>query len=281
MLSYRHAFHAGNHADVLKHYIQTQILSYFNQKDKSYWYIDTHSGAGVYSLTEGYATKNAEFESGIARLWNRDDLPESLAEYVNVVRTLNPDGKLTLYPGSPYVADQMLRPTDRLRLFELHSSDSKLLQANFAESGRRVAVIAGDGFAGIKAVLPPPPRRGVTLIDPPYEDKNDYDYVIDMLHEALGRFATGTYAIWYPQLQRAEAKQLPEELKKLGVNSWLHVALSVQSPSADGFGMYGSGMFILNPPWTLANTLRETMPYLVKVLGQNKGAKYILEEKTA
>lgn len=281
MLSYRHAFHAGNHADVLKHYIQTQILSYFNQKDKSYWYIDTHSGAGVYSLTEGYATKNAEFESGIARLWNRDDLPESLAEYVNVVRALNPDGKLTLYPGSPYVADQMLRPTDRLRLFELHSSDSKLLQANFAESGRRVAVIAGDGFAGIKAVLPPPPRRGVTLIDPPYEDKNDYDYVIDMLHEALGRFATGTYAIWYPQLQRAEAKQLPEELKKLGVNSWLHVALSVQSPSADGFGMHGSGMFILNPPWTLANTLRETMPYLVKVLGQNKGAKYILEEKTA
>ncbi|QBC42816.1 23S rRNA (adenine(2030)-N(6))-methyltransferase RlmJ [Iodobacter fluviatilis] len=281
MLSYRHAFHAGNHADVLKHYIQTQILSYFNQKDKSYWYIDTHSGAGVYSLTEGYATKNAEFESGIARLWNRDDLPESLAEYVNVVRALNPDGKLTLYPGSPYVADQILRPTDRLRLFELHSSDSKLLQANFAESGRRVAVIAGDGFAGIKAVLPPPPRRGVTLIDPPYEDKNDYDYVIDMLHEALGRFATGTYAIWYPQLQRAEAKQLPEELKKLGVNSWLHVALSVQSPSADGFGMHGSGMFILNPPWTLANTLRETMPYLVKVLGQNKGAKYILEEKTA
>lgn len=281
MLSYRHAFHAGNHADVLKHYIQTQILSYFNQKDKSYWYIDTHSGAGVYSLTEGYATKNAEFESGIARLWNRDDLPESIAEYVDVVRALNPDGKLTLYPGSPYVADQILRPTDRLRLFELHSSDSKLLQANFAESGRRVAVIAGDGFAGIKAVLPPPPRRGVTLIDPPYEDKNDYDYVIDMLHEALGRFATGTYAIWYPQLQRAEAKLLPEELKKLGVNSWLHVALSVQSPSADGFGMHGSGMFILNPPWTLAQTLRETMPYLVKVLGQDKGAKYILEEKTA
>ncbi|MDW5417802.1 23S rRNA (adenine(2030)-N(6))-methyltransferase RlmJ [Iodobacter sp. CM08] len=281
MLSYRHAFHAGNHADVLKHYIQTQILSYFNQKDKSYWYIDTHSGAGVYSLREGYATKNAEFESGIARLWNRDDLPESIAEYVDVVRALNPDGKLTLYPGSPYVADQILRPTDRLRLFELHSSDSKLLQANFAESGRRVAVIAGDGFAGIKAVLPPPPRRGVTLIDPPYEDKNDYDYVIDMLHEALGRFATGTYAIWYPQLQRAEAKLLPEELKKLGVNSWLHVALSVQSPSADGFGMHGSGMFILNPPWTLAQTLRETMPYLVKVLGQDKGAKYILEEKTA
>ncbi|STR45619.1 23S rRNA (adenine(2030)-N(6))-methyltransferase RlmJ [Iodobacter fluviatilis] len=281
MLSYRHAFHAGNHADVLKHYIQTQILSYFNQKDKSYWYIDTHSGAGVYSLTEGYATKNAEFESGIARLWERDDLPESIAEYVDVVKALNPDGKLNLYPGSPYVADQLLRPTDRLRLFELHSSDSKILKENFAEAGRRVAVIAGDGFAGIKAVLPPPPRRGVTLIDPPYEDKNDYDYVINMLHEALSRFATGTYAIWYPQLQRAESKQLPEELKKLGVNSWLHVALSVQSPSADGFGMHGSGMFILNPPWTLAATLRETMPYLVKILGQGKGAKYILEEKTA
>lgn len=281
MLSYRHAFHAGNHADVLKHYIEVQILSYFNQKDKSYWYIDTHAGAGVYSLKEGYATKNAEFESGIARLWQRDDLPESLAEYVDVVRALNPDGELRLYPGSPYVADQMLRPTDRLRLFELHSSDSKILQENFAEAGRRVAVIPSDGFAGIRGVLPPPPRRGVTLIDPPYEDKNDYDYVIDMLHEALGRFATGTYAIWYPQLQRAEARLLPEELKKLGAKNWLHVALSVQSPSADGFGMYGSGMFILNPPWTLAATLRETMPYLVKILGQDRGAKYILEEQAA
>jgi 23S rRNA (adenine2030-N6)-methyltransferase len=197
MLSYRHAFHAGNHADVLKHYIQTQILSYFNQKDKSYWYIDTHSGAGVYSLREGYATKNAEFESGIARLWDRDDLPESIAEYVDVVKALNPDGKLTLYPGSPYVADQLLRPTDRLRLFELHSSDSKILKENFAEAGRRVAVIAGDGFAGIKGVLPPPPRRGVTLIDPPFEDKNDYDYVIEMLEDSLRRFATGTYAVWY------------------------------------------------------------------------------------
>ncbi|BAK77583.1 protein of unknown function [Pseudogulbenkiania sp. NH8B] len=278
MLSYRHAFHAGNHADVLKHFVEVELLRYLGQKDKPYWYVDTHAGAGCYSLEEGYATKNAEFESGIARLWQRDDLPEALAGYVEVVRRLNPDGRLRLYPGSPLVASEVMPAGDKLRLFELHPTDSQILQNNFADAGRRVQVQAANGFEGIKAILPPPPRRALVLIDPPYEDKRDYQHVVTALKEGLKRFATGTYAVWYPCLQRQEAKELPQQLKKLPVKSWLNVTLSVQSPSKDGFGMHGSGMFILNPPWTLHATLQQVMPYLVEVLGLDKEAGFTLEQ---
>ncbi|OGS91982.1 MAG: 23S rRNA (adenine(2030)-N(6))-methyltransferase RlmJ [Gallionellales bacterium GWA2_60_18] len=279
MLSYRHAFHAGNHADVLKHLVEVQLLRYLAQKDKPFWYIDTHAGAGCYELDRGYATQNAEFEGGIARLWQRDDLPASLAEYVALVRHFNPDGQLKLYPGSPLVALQLLREQDRMRLFELHPTDSELLQQNFAGHGAQVLIQAADGFGALKALLPPPPRRALVLIDPPYEDKQDYRHVVAALREGLKRFASGVYAVWYPQLQRAEARHLPEQLKQLPVKSWLHVALSVQAPSEDGFGMHGSGMFVLNPPWTLHGVLQETMPYLARHLGQNGEGAFFLEMK--
>lgn len=279
MLSYRHAFHAGNHADVLKHFIEVQLLRYLAQKDKPFWYIDTHAGAGCYSLASGYATQNAEFESGIARLWNRADLPAPLAEYVTLVKRLNPDGLMKLYPGSPLVALELLREQDKARMFELHPCDSEILNENFAAYGSKVLIQTADGFGALKALLPPPPRRALVLIDPPYEDKKDYQHVVAALGEGLKRFSNGIYAVWYPQLQRAEARQLPEQLKRLPVKSWLHVALRVQSPSEDGFGMYGSGMFILNPPWTLHGELKQVMPFLVKVLGQDDGAGFELEFK--
>ena len=283
MLSYRHAFHAGNHADVLKHFIQVQLLRYMTQKDKPFWYIDTHAGAGCYALDSGYATQNAEYESGIARLWLRDDLPATLAEYVGLVKRFNPDGQLKLYPGSPLVALEMLREQDRMRLFELHPSDNEILRENFAERiavhEARVLVQAADGFGALKALLPPPPRRALVLIDPPYEDKQDYRRVATALREGLKRFASGVYAVWYPQLQRAESKQLPGQLKEIPAKNWLHVALSVRAPGADGFGMCGSGIFIVNPPWVLHGILQETMPYLVKHLGQDEQAAFILEHQ--
>ena len=279
MLSYRHAFHAGNHADVLKHFIEVQLLRYLAQKDKPFWYIDTHAGAGCYELETGYATQNAEFESGIERLWNRDDLPAPLAEYVALVKHINPDGLMKLYPGSPLVAQKLLRGQDRMRLFELHPADHEILQENFAAQSHSVLIQKTDGFGALKALLPPPPRRALVLIDPPYEEKQDYQRVLTALNEGLKRFANGVYAVWYPQLQRAEARQLPGHLKQLPVKSWLHVALSVQAPSAEGFGMHGSGMFILNPPWTLHAELKQVMPYLVKVLGQDEGASFELEFK--
>ena len=277
MLSYRHAFHAGNHADVLKHFVELHLLQYLNQKDKPYWMIDTHAGAGLYALDQGYAVKNAEYMSGIARLMQRDDLPAALAEYVALVRGLNPDGELKIYPGSPWVAMQVLRPQDQLRLFELHPTDSKVLHENFASAGRRVRIEASDGFAGLKALLPPAPRRALVLIDPPYEEKQDYQRVPAALKDALKRFETGTYAVWYPLLQRHESQHFAESLKRLPAKSWLNVSLTVNTPSADGFGMHGSGMFVLNPPWTLMSTLKTVMPYLTRVLGQDTGAAYILE----
>ncbi len=280
MLSYRHAFHAGNHADVLKHLILVQLIHYLKQKDKPFWVIDTHAGAGIYALESVYAKKLNECETGIRRLWSRADLPASLAQYVDLVRQANPDGKLRNYPGSPWLALHAMRDQDRLRLFELHSSDVRLLQENFREAGRRVTIEATDGFAGLKALLPPPPRRALILIDPSYEMREDYQHVLHALRDNLPRFTTGLYALWYPQLARIESKQLPEKLKRLVGKNWLHVALSVRTPATDGVGMYGSGMFIVNPPWTLHAMLKETLPYLVNTLGQDEGAGFILEQKT-
>ena len=291
MLSYRHAFHAGNHADVLKHAVTIQLLQYLGQKDAPYMYIDTHAGAGVYALDSGEATKNAEFDTGITRLWGRKDLPPALADYMALIKGMNPSGKLRLYPGSPYCAEKTMREQDRLRLFELHPRDVKMLVENFRKleaheaaqgrpapvRGKRVMVSHADGFTGLKALLPPPSRRGLVLIDPPYEVKEDYKRVKQTLEDALGRFATGIYAVWYPVLQRMEARQMPDKLKRLPANGWLNVTLSISAPVPDGFGLYASGMFILNPPWTLEPMLRELMPWLVKALGRDAGATFTLE----
>jgi len=292
MFSYRHAFHAGNHADVLKHFIQVQLHKYMNQKDAAYTYIDTHAGAGVYALDSAQAIRSGEYVDGIARLWERDDLPPALAEYVEVVRKLNPSGKLRWYPGSPWVADAEARLEDRLRLFELHPADTRVLaenvrklEAHHAEQGerargRRILVDHADGFHGLKALLPPPSRRALVLVDPPYEVKLDYKHVRDALEEALKRFPGGMYAVWYPVLQRMESRQFADRLKRLPAKEWLHVTLSVAGPRPDGNGLHSSGMFILNPPYTLEAILRETMPYLVQVLGQDAGATFRIEKGT-
>jgi len=291
MLSYRHAFHAGNHADVLKHMVIIQLMRYLGQKDPAYMVIDTHAGAGVYALDGDYASKNAEYETGIAKLWDRKDLPAMVKEYVDLVRSLNPSGKMRYYPGSPYCAEKTMREQDRLRLFEMHPSEVKVLEDNFrkleahaaaqgqrpAARGKRVMVYRGDGFQGLKALLPPPSRRGLVLIDPPYEDKRDYTHVAQVLADALTRFPTGTYAVWYPVLHRNESRQLPERLKRLGAKSWLNVTLAIHGPAPDGFGLHNSGMFILNPPWTLEAQLKEVMPYLIEVLGVDDTAEYVLE----
>lgn len=281
MLSYRHAFHAGNHADVLKHTLVVQLLRHLAQKDKAYWYIDTHAGAGVYALTEGYAAKTAEFETGIGQLWQRNDLPAALADYVDQVSALNPDGALRYYPGSPYLAWRLMREQDRMRLFEMHSTEIDVLRHNFRDAGRRAMLYAGDGFEGIKALLPPPPRRALVLVDPSYEDKRDYARTIACLEGCLKRFATGVYAIWYPQVVRPESQRFAEQLKRLQPTDWLHVTLTVGRPPADGFGLYGSGMFVLNPPYKLAQTMKETLPYLVQTLGQDGEAKFNVESRIA
>ena len=278
MLSYRHAFHAGNHADVLKHYVLGLVLDYMNQKDKPYWYIDTHAGAGMYSLKDGYATQNAEFEEGIAKLIVADNLPPSLVDFVAQIKRFNTSA-LNFYPGSPMVAQDFLRADDRMRLFELHPSDCKLLIENFRGQGKQIKIEMLDGFAGIKACLPPPPRRAAVLIDPPYEDKQDYQRVINMLKDSLTRFSTGTYIIWYPILQREEPADMIQALKNMDLPNWLHVAMTIHEPSIEGFGMHGSGLFIVNPPWTLPKILEEAMPVLTAVLALDDSASFELDSQ--
>ena len=281
MLSYRHAFHAGNHADVLKHVVVLQIAEYLGEKPGPFWIIDTHAGAGRYALESAHARKLGEYRDGIARLWDRKGLPPAVADYVELVRMLNPDGRLRHSPGSPWLARQLLRESDRLRLYELHSSDVKLLQECFAGAGRQVMVSAGDGFAGLKASLPPPPRRALVLIDPSYETRDDYANVVKCLQDSLKRFPTGIYALWYPLLAKRESHQLPGRLRNLGAPNWLHATLEVKAPARDGIGLHGSGLFIINPPWTLEKTLHETLPALTAILAQGEGARYALESQSA
>lgn len=280
MLAYRHAFHAGNHADVLKHTVLTRVLRYMNAKDKPYRVIDTHAGAGGYSLEGRYAQKKGEFEQGVAKLWGRDDLPELLADYVALVRQFNPDGRLAQYPGSPAFAQMLLRPQDQLRLFELHPTDHRILQS-YLGTLKGATVYDTDGFDGLKGQVPPSSRRAVVLMDPSYEGHGDYPRVVASLREAVARFAEGVYLVWYPQVSKLEAAQLPKRLEALAPKGWLHARLTVQEPDAQGFGLAGSGMFILNPPYTLHDELLEILPWLVETLGQYDGANYLLEQRAA
>ncbi len=272
MLAYRHAFHAGNHADVLKHCVLQQILMYMNQKDKPYWVIDTHAGAGMYSLASDYANTKSEYLDGVARLWDCDDLPSVLREYMNLIQLCNNKGDWSLYPGSPEVIRRTIRTDDRMRLFELHPTDFEILQENF-ERDRQAKLFNSDGFASLKALLPPPTRRAVIFMDPPYEIKTDYPKVVDALEEGLARFAEGVYVIWYPILTRGDHIRMLESLRKLSEKT-LNIAMTVQQPDEKGFGMLGSGLFIINPPWTLKGTMQDIMPYLVEKLAQYPGASY-------
>ena len=277
MLSYRHAFHAGNHADMLKHFILYLTLDYFNRKDKPYWYIDTHSGAGLYDLSGAEAQKVGEYRQGIALLQNTQVLPETLQDFLGRLKQILPQDNL--YCGSPWLAQAMLRNGDKLRLFELHPADFGHLQNNMQEArlDRRGIVSQTDGYQGLIALLPPPTRRAVVLIDPPYEEKQDYARVANTLKEAQKRFAQGCYLVWYPCLSREESRKLPEQLKKLAPDNYLQAELHVHSPRADGFGMHGSGMFVINPPYLLAETLQTTLPALVQTLAQDSGARFVLD----
>ena len=280
MLAYRHAFHAGNHADVLKHLVLTMVLRYMNGKDKPYRFVDTHAGAGGYSLEGRYANKKAEYAQGIGRLWDRTDLPAPVADYVALVREFNPQGGLTQYPGSPAFARLVMRPGDQQRFFELHPTDERIL-SSYAQGQRGVEVHHGDGFEGLKGQLPPSSRRGVVLIDPSYELNADYARVVATLRDALQRFAEGVYLVWYPQVSKVEAAQLPRRLEALAPKGWLHARLTVQRVDSQGFGLAGSGLFVINPPYTLHDELAGVLPWLVEVLGQVDGANFLLDQRTA
>jgi len=276
MLGYRHAFHAGNHADVLKHVVLLQLLDYMAAKDKPFWYIDTHAGAGRYALTQGYAAEQREYVDGVERLWAAGVLPEALARYLELVRALNPHNRLKVYPGSPWIARARMRPQDRMWLHELHPSDYAILEQEFASGPVPSRVLNEDGYAGLRALLPPEPRRALVLLDPSYEVREDYARLIDALRQALRRFATGVYMVWYPMIPRREARELPARLAALTPERWLRAELVVCAADA-AHGLHGSGVFVINPPYTLRAALEQSLPRLTALLGRDRHASFTLQ----
>ncbi|EOW0742751.1 TPA: 23S rRNA (adenine(2030)-N(6))-methyltransferase RlmJ [Proteus mirabilis] len=264
MLSYRHSFHAGNHADVLKHIVQTLIIESLKEKEKPFLYLDTHAGAGRYQLTNAHATRTGEYLEGIARLWQQEEVPELILPYLETVGSLNTSDELRYYPGSPLLAAKLLREQDLLMLTELHPTDFPLLRTEFSRD-KRVRVCREDGFGQLKSKLPPASRRGFALIDPPYELKQDYSAVVKGIVEGYKRFATGTYAIWYPVVHRQQIKRMLKELEATGIRKILQIELAVK-PDSDQLGMTASGMIVINPPWKLASQMASILPWLHKTL---------------
>ena len=265
MLSYRHSFHAGNHADVLKHIVLMLILENLKQKEKGFYYLDTHAGVGRYRLFGDEAEKTAEFVEGIGRLWDKTDLPPDVQRYVDLIKKLNYGGKeLRYYAGSPLIAAQLLRAQDRALLTELHPSDYPLLRNNFKQF-ENVTAKRDNGFQQLKATLPPKERRGLVLIDPPYELKEDYDLVVKAVEEGYKRFATGVYAIWYSVVLRQQTKRIIKGLEATGIRKILQIELAIR-PDSDQRGMTASGMIVINPPWTLEGQMKQILPYLTQTL---------------
>lgn len=281
MLSYRHAFHAGNHADMLKHLVLYLVMHYYNRKDKAYTYVDTHSGAGLYDLQDAYAQKIGEYKQGWALLQQVQNRPPLLNDFVSHVNSILESEQH--YCGSPWLAASMLREQDKAKLYELHPSDFDILRHNIGtlRRGRQIQLSKDNGYQGLIATMPPPSRRGVVLIDPPYETAQDYRDVITTLQDAQKRFATGTYLLWYPLLSREASQKLVKQLPALSPNNYLQAHLSVHAPRADGFGMFGSGMFVINPPFMLVEQLQDALPVLTQILAQDDSAHFTLEYKIA
>jgi 23S rRNA (adenine2030-N6)-methyltransferase len=266
-MNYRHAYHAGNHADVLKHAVLTRVIEHMKKKDKPFRVIDAHAGVGLYDLAGIEAGKTGEWEGGIGKLDHpfTEDIEALLAPYRQVIAALNPDGGLRYYPGSPELALRLMREDDRLVANELHPQDAVALERHFIRDPR-ADVTSMDAETCLKARLPPPERRGVILIDPPYEVRNEAERTVRMLAQGLRRFAQGVYLVWYPVKADGTAETIIAAVQGMGVAGTLNVALRVREAFGAG-GLAGSGLVIVNAPWKLDEELRVLVPALAARLG--------------
>ncbi|MGE0666791.1 MAG: 23S rRNA (adenine(2030)-N(6))-methyltransferase RlmJ [Sphingomonadales bacterium] len=266
MLSYRHGFHAGNHADVLKHGVSVFVAQYLLQKDAPVLFLDTHAGAGRYDLTSAEARKTGEYQSGIGRLLSvAADAPAMLRDYLALVRSFNPDGALATYPGSPSLILAQMREQDRALFHELHPTDEALL-SELVRRRRRAHAEKSDGLRGLIAHLPPPERRALCLIDPSYEIKTDYALVIAALAQAWKKFPAGVYVLWYPVIERPRVRAMEVAMISAGIRKTYRMELCM-APDTSERGMTGSGLFIVNPPYTLPEAATAALPWLAEVLG--------------
>ena len=297
MFSYRHAFHAGNHADVLKHTVLIAVLHHLALKEVGFTALDTHSGPGLYRLDGPDAQQSGEAQEGLLALMrNKSKLAGPMAPALQAYRAVldhfNPKGGLLNYPGSPFIAQHLLREQDKLKLFEMHPTDIRTLQTNVDELrvGRQVAVLHEDGFNGLPKFLPPPTRRGVVFIDPSYEIKLDYERVAVTVSMGIQRFATGTFVVWYPIIPRPQAHSLPRHLINLAKQAdkpWLHATLRIKSGARTEavtgdplkrLGLVESGVVVINPPFTLHDQMKEALPQMVQLMGQDKVAGFELTQ---
>ncbi len=268
MLSYRHLFHAGSFADVFKHVLLSRLLHAMNQKNKPYFYLDTHAGTGLYDLSHPWAQKGREYESGIKKLLDRDDVPAAMKPYLDIVRAENADGRLRYYPGSPLIARRLIRPADRIALAELNKTDCAELHELFARD-KRVNVQLMDGYQALKAHLPPKERRGLVLIDSSFDRSREFARIAAALHEAHTRWATGTYAIWYPMMGAGVIRGFEKQIEAAGIRKVLQFELSILPEDAST--MPGSGMIIVNPPWKFDTEMRTLLRWMWSALNV-KGA---------
>ena len=270
MLSYRHSYHAGNFADVIKHVVIIKILEHLIKKDAAFDYIDTHAGAGLYNLRSEHAEKLQEYVNGIARL-KRDNWPE-LACYFDILDKYNKDGSLIFYPGSPLIAMHFLRSKDRAWLFELHSTDIDLLRKN-TKNNKYVTVSYDDGYKGLLALVPPLSRRALVLLDPSYELKTDYAQVFNTVSRAYKKFPTGIYAIWYPVVDKRRTEQLKNRFIKSGIKKIHCYELGIY-PATSHKGMTAAGMIVINSPWKLMEEMKTLLPRLHETLTQSGNTYY-------
>lgn len=283
-MNYRHAFHAGNFADVIKHIVLARILTYLHEKPAAFRVIDTHAGAGLYDLTGEEATRSAEWRTGIARLIQArfsESVAALVAPYLDIVRAFNPQRDLTAYLGSPLIARALLRPQDRLVACELEPNARKrLIGALRRDEQARVVDI--DGWTALPAYVPPNERRGLVLIDPPYENRDEFERLTDGFAAAYRKWPTGIYMLWYPVKDRRATDELARRVATIANGSekpeakCLRVEFSV-APSAPDSGLVSAGLLIVNPPWPLASELKAILPELEKPLGVGGAARFRVE----
>lgn len=269
-MNYRHAFHAGNHADVFKHATLLRLAALLARKETPFAYLDSHSGVGRYDLAGDQASRTDEWRDGIGRLWALESVPAAFVGYREAVAALNPDGALRYYPGSPELMRQALRPQDRLLLNELHPEDGRLLKENMARD-RRVAVHQKDGWLLPRALLPVPERRALLLIDPPFEKADELERCVKAVAEAIGRMRQTVIMLWYPIKDRRQLRRFHAGLQASGAPKLLNVELLIRAAD-DSTRLNGSGLAIVNPPWGLEEELRDLLPWLAEHLAQGEGS---------
>jgi 23S rRNA (adenine2030-N6)-methyltransferase len=276
-VNYRHAFHAGSFADVFKHAVLCRVLAYLCEKPAAFRVIDTHAGAGLYDLTASEASRGGEWHDGIARVL-AGRLPQTAAAllkpYLDVVAVLNAPDTLTVYPGSPALVRAWLRPQDRLVACELEPQAYAALARNLRDP--RIKTLAVDGWTALAANVPPPERRGMVLIDPPFERDDDFPRLSQALAAAHRKWATGLYMLWYPIKGRIEPDALAKRLRRLGIPKILRAELMVSALS-DPRRLNGSGLILVNPPWTLEADLKALLPPLLAALARDAKARFTLD----